>query len=329
MASTAKGRTSGGGTATRKTGRRRKKRPEPASRGLTPGQMAVEPPHALAELQAGVLQDGGRVLGAWRDPLGGHWQLLAALPLSAVAPTPFQRDLSEPHVKRLSGTMDKLDRYLDPIIVVRREGGGYWTPNGNHRRGALEALGARSIVALVVPEAELAYQILALNTEKAHNLREKAVEVIRMARSLAELEARPEKDYALQFEEPALITLGLCYEQRGRFAGSAYNPVLKRVDAFMARRLPAALAVREERAAQLLEIDDSVNAAVAALKERGLTSPYLKSFVVARCNPIRFSKAEAHDYDETLGKMLSKAQRFDASKVRADQVAASGGPPDE
>jgi len=304
----------------------RKKAVEAASRGLTPAQVAAEPPASLAPLQAEIVADGGRVLAAYRDPLGGHWQLLAALPLERVRPTPYQRDLSESHVKRLTGVLDKLDRFLDPIIAVRQDG-GYWTPNGNHRRAALAALGARSITALVVPEPELAFRILALNTEKAHNLREKSLEVVRMARALAELPPLDEEAYASQFEEPALITLGLCYEQRGRFAGGAYNPVLRRIDAFMARKLPAALERREARAKELLELDDAVNAAVETLKERGFKSPYLKAFVVARCNPIRFSKAAKPDYDETLAQMLAAARKFDAGKVKADQIAASGGPP--
>src|SRR4030095_17187677 len=97
--------------------------------------------------------------------------------------------------------------------------------------------------------------ILALNTEKAHNLREKSLEVVRMARALAALDSGNETDYALQFEEPGLVTLGLCYEQRGRFAGGQYNPVLKRVDAFMEIKLPRSLETRAGRAATLLELD--------------------------------------------------------------------------
>ncbi len=310
---------------------RRRKAVEAASRGLTPAQMAGEPPASLAPLREQIEQDGGRVLATYRDPLGGHWQLLAALPLEKVAPTPYQRDLSDTHVKRLTDTIGKLDRFLDPVVVVRGEAGGYWTPNGNHRRAALAALGARSITALVVPEAELAFRILALNTEKAHNLREKALEVIRMARALAALQPVAEADYALQFEEPAFVTLGLCYEQRGRFAGGQYHPVLRRVDEFMARKLPAALELRESRSKQLLELDDAVSVAVEALKERGLQSPYLKAFVVARVNPVRFVKpgGARPDYDATLEKMLASARKFDAGKVKADQVAASGGPPEE
>lgn len=77
----------------------------------------------------------------------------------------------------------------------------------------MRTLGAKSIIALVIPEPSAAYQILALNTEKAHNLREKALEVIRMYKELVQLDEAIDETYALEFEEPALITLGLCYEE--------------------------------------------------------------------------------------------------------------------
>ncbi len=310
---------------------KRRKQVEPSSRGLAPRQAAGgEPPARVQQLLEAVEADGGAVAGAWRDPLGGHWQVLCVLPVEKVEPTPFQRDLSEAHWKRLAQRLEELDRFLDPIIAVRRAEGGYWTPNGNHRLAAMRALGARSISVLLVPEEDLAYRILALNTEKAHNLREKALEVIRMARDLATLDPKAEREYAAIFEEPLLLTLGCCYEQRGRFPGSVYQPVLRRVESFQAARLDKALPVREERAARLLELEDAVTAAVAALKERGFESPYLKNFVVARVNPLRFQKGEkAADFEATLDKMLASAKAFDPAKVKADQLARAGGAPEE
>ncbi len=308
----------------------RKQKVEPASRGLTPRQVAATPPAKVAALGARVEEDGGSVLASYRDPLGGAWQLLVALPLDKVQPTPYQRDLSAAHVKRLSGVLAKLDRFLDPIIAVQSDAGGYWTPNGHHRLAALRELGGRSIVALLVPETELAYQILALNTEKAHNLRERSLEVIRMARDLAELDAAPEKQYADAFEEPALLTLGACYEKKPRFAGSVYHSVLKRVETFLGVPLAKALLVRDEHAERVLELDGAVADAVAKLKEKGFDSPYLKNFVVARINPLRFQRgAKQADFDATFAKMLASARGFQAGKVKLDQLARAGGPLDE
>jgi ParB family transcriptional regulator, chromosome partitioning protein len=236
---------------------------------------------------------------------------------------------SEAHVGRLAKAIDTLDRFLDPVIVVPAGEGKYWSPNGYHRLGALKELGAKSVVALVVLEPEVAHRILLLNTEKAHNLRERALEVVRLAEALAALDDRPEREFAVEFEEAALVTLGLCYQQNGRFSGGAYHPVVKRCDKFLASKLPNALATRRERAEKLLALNEAVNDAVKALKERGMESPYLKAFIVARVNPLRFQRKPTADFDETIDKMLASAKKFDPGKIRADQVARTGGPPPE
>jgi ParB family chromosome partitioning protein len=316
--------------AATKRPRKKKKGGEPGSRGLTAAEVTGDARSpAVEELIEAIGGEGGEVIGAYRDPVGGHHQVIAALPIDKVAPTPFQRDLSPAHVGRLAEVIDKLDRFVDPIVAVRSPEGGFWTPNGNHRLSAMKQLGAKSIVALVAPDADVAYRILALNTEKAHNLREKALEVIRMARSLAELDPRPEKDYALEFEEPALLTLGLAYEERGRFSGGAYHSALKRVDNFFDDPLTAALKKRAERTRLLLELDDAVLGAVARLKERGFTSPYLKAFVVSRVNPLRFIKGEPPSYEDLMDRMTKSAEKLDPGKINAEQIASTGGVAEE
>jgi ParB family chromosome partitioning protein len=299
-----------------------------ASRGLDARRLAsTQPPTSVETLARTVEDDGGAALAIYRDPIGSHWQILAALPIAAVEPTPFQRDLSEAHVGRVASAIDRLDRYLDPVIAVPAGDGKYWSPNGYHRLAAMRELGAKSIVALLVPEPEVAHRILLLNTEKAHNLREKALEVARLAEALAALDDRPEREFENEFEEAAFVTLGLCYQVNGRFSGGAYHPILKRCDKFLSSKLPNALATRRERAEKLLELNELVNEAVKAMKSRGLESPYLKAFVVARINPLRFQRKPTADFDETIDKMIGSARRFDSAKIRADQVARSGGPP--
>jgi len=308
--------------------KRAKAAPEP--RGLTAKQLGTaSPPAAVERLAEAVAADGGAVLATYRDPLGAHWQLLASLPLDRVEATPYQRDLSDAHVKRLADAIHRLDRFLDPVIAVRADDGTYWSPNGSHRLAALRALGARAIVALVVPDPTVAHRILALNTEKAHNVRERALEVSRLEHGLAELDDRPEREFETEFEEPALLTLGLCYQQNGRFAGGVYHPVLKRIETFLSMRLSKALEARRARAAQLLALDAAVDDVVAALKARGFRSPYLKAFVVARINPLRFKRGAKAEFDETLATMLAAARTFDTAKIRADQLAGAAGPPDE
>ena len=317
-------------------GTRRRRKPVGSSTGLAAGELqAVAPPGAVAELHQQIETDGGRVLSVYREPYGGQWLVLAALPIELVEPTPYQRNISDTHVRKLEGVIGKIGRFLDPIITVRiaksDHAAKYWTPNGNHRLSAMRMLGAKSIIAIVVPEPSAAYQILALNTEKAHNLREKALEVIRMYQELVQLDQVTEETYALEFEEPALITLGLCYEERPRFSGGAYHPVLKRVDEFLQKPLRAALSIRQQRAQTALALDDLIVKQVEALKAKGLTSPYLKSFVVARVNPIRFRPKDAPSlsFDEAIERMTQAATKFNPDKIKMDDLTKSAGVVDE
>ena len=289
----------------------------------------AEVPPELQTLSQQIEAEGGSVLAAYKEPLGGHALLFAALPVDKVEPTVFQRDVSDAHVLKLTRAMDKTRRYLDPIIAVREQD-GFRTPNGSHRLTALKELGAKSILALVVPEREVAYQILALNIEKAHNLREKALEVVRMYRDLAGLDgARRESEFSLEFEEPQLITLGFAYEKKGRLSGGAYAGALKKVDAYLEEPLSKTLPERERRAQKVLELDEAVSEAVEKLKARGLTSPYLKAFVVARVNPLRFIKGPPPPFDELVETMTKRARGMDPGKIRSEDLARSGGAPDE
>src|SRR5438876_3450459 len=313
----------------------RRRKPAGVSTGLAAAELlAAAPPGEVAELHRAIEDDGGKVLAVYREPFGGRWLLMAALPIEKVEPTPYQRNLSETHVRKLEAVIGKLGRFLDPIIAVRvpHEGpAGYWTPNGHHRLSAMKTLGAKSITAIVVPEAAAAYQILALNTEKAHNLREKALEVIRMYKELARLDSATEETYALEFEEPALITLGLCYEERPRFSGGAYHPVLKRVDQFMQGSLRAALEARQARATTALALYDLDIQKDDVLTARSLTSWYLKSFVVARINPIRFRPKEAEplSFVETLDRMAKAAAKLNPDAIKIDDLVRSRSAPDE
>ncbi len=322
----ARKRTQGKRTQGRRT--RGKLAPGGESRGLTAAEVAlgVDDPQ-VAPLAAWVRQAGGTPVGAYRDPLGGRPLLLASLPLAAVQPTPFQRDLSPTHTRRLAERIAEAGAFLDPLIVVRGEDGKLWTPNGRHRLAAAKVLGLRQITALISPDEALSYRILALNTEKAHNLRDRSLEVIRMARSLAQKDKRSsEAERAAEFESPELLTLGVLYERSGRFAGGAYSAFLKKVDRFSDRPLAMSLRQREDYAARLLDIDVQVKRIVEALQSRGLRSPYLRNYVVARINPVRFHKTPKGGEPpmplaQALTRMLAAARAFKLDSVSHADLA--------
>ena len=326
------GRSSSAGAksgARKSKGRGKTLAPSKAKRGLDAGEICIAiDDERTAALAAQVRDSGGAPIGAYREPLSGSTVLVAAIPLAAVQPTPFQRDLSPTHTKRLAQKIDEAGSFLDPIIVVRGEKGEFTTPNGRHRLAAAKVLGLKQITALISPDEGLAFRILALNTEKAHNLKDRSLEVIRMARALARREPRAkETDYAAQFESAEFLTLGILYAKDARFAGGAYGSFLKKVDRFADRTLAVSLREREGYASRLREIDTQVRKVVKSLEARGFKSPYLRAFVVARINPVRFHRAKAGDTKPAmpiaaaLTRMTAAARNFDVGKVRTSDLA--------
>jgi ParB family transcriptional regulator, chromosome partitioning protein len=282
----------------------------------------AKPPQSVVGLAGEVESDGGAVLALYREPVGQAWQIFALLPTTQVQPTPYQRDLSATHAKRLREVIKKLNRFIDPVVVVRHGPGEYWTPNGNHRRDALQKLKATHIPAILIPEPEVAFQILALNTEKAHNLKEKSLEVIRMFRGLMEGASRKaEEDFAFQFEEAHFITLGLLYEKYPRFSGSVHAPILKRVDAFLKHALAKAYEERQHRAALVERADVLLSQAVASLKKRGIVHPYVKNFVMARVNPLTRARKTLPSFDQAWEKVQSNLEKFDPDAVKSEDIA--------
>ncbi len=303
--------------------------PAKTKRGLKASEIVLGlDDRALAPLVEEIKAVGGAAIGAYAEPLSGKPVLIASIPLKAVQPTPFQRDLSPTHTKRLAEKIDEAGSFLDPLIVVLGEDGRLWTPNGRHRLAAAKVLGLQQITALISPDEALAYRILALNTEKAHNVKDRSLEVIRMARNLAETRPRTkESSFAEHFEAAEFLTLGIIYEQNKRFAGGAYTSFLKKVDRFSDRSLPVSLRQREDYAARLIEIDVQVKKIIDKLQKKGFKSPYLRTYVVARINPVRFHRAKkgetgpAMPIKSALTRMASAAKKFDVDSVKRGELA--------
>ncbi len=311
--------------------KRRPRKAKAGTRGLAPAESRLESlPDDAATVRDRVEAEGGLVVGAYNDPLGKNALLLAILPIGRIEPTPFQRDLSQTHYRRLADVLDRTGMFLDPVIAVTAPKEGFWTPNGRHRLEAMRRLGAKSITALVVPKREIAWQILALNTEKAHNLRERSLEVIRIYRGLMDEDAkRPESGFAFYLEEASFVTLGVCYEKNGKFAGGSYNPIVRRLTKFSDELLSKAIRDHEKHASMLMDLDERVAAVVAKLKERGFVSPYLRAFVVGRVNPLRWIQGEPPPLEEVLKTMRDRAAKFNTERIKQEDLAQTGGAPDD
>ena len=305
----------------------RKRRGPEAPRGPEASQTQLPLDDAsIADVVARIAQLKGSALAAYRDPYGGTSLVLASIPVGSVEATSFQRDLSRTHAERLAGAIRDTGAFLDPVIAIVG-GDGFVSPNGRHRIAAARALGQRAITVLATADPALAYRILAMNTEKAHNLRDRSLEVIRMARALAKEQPRSkETDHATSFESAPFLTLGCAYEKRDRFSGSSYQSMLRRVDLFLDQTLQKSLRQREQWAVRILDIDDRVTAHVKTLQEMGMKSPYLRQVIVARCNPVRWipqKKGEGPPMSiaEALTRMTASVRKFDAKKIRPQDLA--------
>jgi ParB family transcriptional regulator, chromosome partitioning protein len=283
-----------------------------------------EPSKAARALAEQVGRDGGHVLAVYQEPVGEHWQLFCLLPRTKVEASPYQRDVSPTHVKRLTEAVKKIDRFVDPILAVSPEPGVYWTPNGNHRRTALDKLKADYVPTILVAEPEVAFQVLPLNTEKAHNLKEKSFEVIRMYRALAEQQpTSTEEAWAFQFESAHFVTLGLLYEQNKRFAGGAFAPILRRVDKFLKGTLRRGIDDRGERAEMVRAADETLGQVVAKVKKRGINHPYVKNYLLARTTPLTRARKTLPSFEQTFKKLRDNLEDFDVAKVRYDEIQRS------
>jgi ParB family chromosome partitioning protein len=286
----------------------------------------AEVPASVAQLAEQVAADGGQVLCIYREPVGNHWQIFALLPLKLIVPTPFQRDISRAHAERLQKVIKKLDRFIDPIVAVRSRDGRYWTPNGNHRREALVKLKAEYAPVILVSDQDVAFKILALNTEKAHNLKEKSLEVIRMYRALvADFPLKTEVDFAFEFEQAHFITLGLLYERHPRAAFGVFSPILSRVDSFMPEKLSKAIVERDRRADLVDVASDRLTKVTERLKKRGVNHPYVKNFLVARCNPLTRARKHLPDFDTAFLKLKECLEKFDTSNISLEDIARVAG----
>src|SRR6266581_1091430 len=272
MASPARPRTRSG--IKRAPARRTPRKAAAKSRGLTPAECRLDSLSGEAEEARGRIESaGGLVLGAYSDPLGKNPLIVAILPIDSIEPTPFQRDLSQTHHRKLADVLHRTGMFLDPVIAVTAPKEGFWTPNGRHRLEAMRRLGARSITALVMP--------------------------------------------------------GVCYEKNGKFAGGAYNPIVRRLEKFSDEPLSAAIKAHERHAAMLMDLDSRVAEVIAKLKDRGFVSPYLRAFVVARINPLRWIQGEPPPLEEVLKTMRERAAKFNTEKIKQEDLAGAGGAPDE
>lgn len=266
--------------------------------------------------------DGG--LG-FKDPAKKRNLTFAMLPMGKLDVISHQRKASDPHVKRVIGSVERVG-FVAPVVVVERDdGSGYWIIDGQHRFLAATELGLRQLPAVIVPR-DMARRMLTLNVEKEPNIRERAAVALSIYREMAETHPKMKEDDAevadaVQFAH--YVTLGFAYAESGRLAGSQFEPILKKCDSFMAGPLAECLPDRALRGSKVVEAHRLVRALSDALKESGAWHEFVGAQIVSYANPLKRARKQ-HSFDDTFDKMIAKLYDLEEHPQKVLRAGADG-----
>jgi ParB family transcriptional regulator, chromosome partitioning protein len=265
--------------------------------------------------------DGG--LG-FKDPAKKRNLTFVMLPIGKLDVITHQRKASDPHVKRVIGSVERVG-FVAPIVVVEAdEGDGYLIIDGQHRFLAAQELGLKQLPAVVVPR-DMARRMLALNVEKEPNIRERSAVALSIYQEMSEKhptmpEDDPEVADSVQFAH--YVTLGFAYAESGRLAGSQFEPLLKKCDSFMDKPLADCLPVREARAAKVVEAQRLVRVISDKLKESGAWHEFVGAQIISYANPLTRARKQ-HSFDDTFDKMIKKLQELEEQPEKALRGSSS------
>ena len=241
----------------------------------------------------------------FKDPARKQAMTFAVLPAGKLEVVSTQRKKSEPHVKRIIASIEKVG-FVAPVVVVPRNG-RYIIIDGQHRFLAAQELGLKNIPAIVVPES-FARRMLTLNVEKEPNIRERSYVALAIYREMTEAEPKLNEDdeeVLDAIDHAHYVTLGMAYESAGRLTGSAFEPILKKCDGFLDDTLAETLPIREARAAKVVEAYKLVKAISDKLKEMDAWHEFVNAQVIAYANPLKRMRKQA-TFDDTFDKLLAK-----------------------
>ncbi len=250
----------------------------------------------------------------FKDPATRRNLVFEVVPVGRLDVITHQRKASEPHVKRLVDSIERIG-FLAPIVVVEDTGRDQLLIiDGQHRYLAAKELGLRKLPVVIVPR-DLAHRMLALNVEKEPNIRERASVALSIYRELVETKPKTVETDASVVDSVLhahYVTLGLAYAESGRIAGSAYESILRKCDGFMDDPVSECLEVREGRAGKLVEAHGLVRSITEKLKERGTWHEFATAQIISFANPLKRARKQ-HTFDDTFTKLIAKLTDLEAN----------------
>ena len=244
-----------------------------------------------------------------KEPVYGHPIQIMMIPLEDLKVIEIQRRPSSSHTKRLAESMRKLG-FVVPVVVIRKDE-RFIIIDGQHRYLAAKELGAKEIPCVVI-DKKYGFELMELNIEKQMTLRERCYVALNVYRWYIQIDdTKMEDDQEIQdsIEFPYYVTLGIAYEKEKRFFGSAYESILRRIDAFLELPISEAIRNRTERADLLLQTEEQVREAVALIKEKGISHPFLHKELVSFANPLGKRRLVRESYENVLSALQDNIQR--------------------
>ena len=92
------------------------------------------------------------------------------------------------------------------------------------------------------------------------------------------------------------------------------------MDRFLKAGLGKAYAEREGRTGRVEAADGVLDDVVKRIKRRGITHPYVKNFVLARCNPLSRARKSLPTFEQTFEKLTAALEKFDPERIRLEDI---------
>ena len=259
---------------------------------------------------------------SFTDPSQKQSLRFAVVPISRLEVIKHQRKASDPHVGKVTASIEKLG-FLAPLVVVESDDDGYLILDGQHRFLAAQQLELKELPVVIVPP-DLARRMLGLNVEKEPNIRERSAVALSLYRELVETEPDTSEDepfVADSVEHAHYVTLGLGYEESGRLAGSSFEPILRKCDSYLDQPLSKAYEMRQERAATVIEANTLVKAIADKLKEIGAWHQFVGAQIIGYANPLKRARKQS-SFESTFEKMIDKLHELED---HPEKVLRAGG----
>jgi ParB family chromosome partitioning protein len=265
----------------------------------------------------GKKKETGEDIITYKEPISGKTLEFKILKIDEIDIHSYERSISEEHLRKLMTAISKVGVYLDPITVFKDKSGKYYVLNGQHRLLAMKKLGFEEIPAIIFDDPEIAKNIIALNTEKAPDIRDMAKESKTIYMEYVENFPDEPESVAGRYIEAYYVTCGFAYEKMERFGGSVFESLMKKVDLFTEERFADAVKMREERAERLITLYQKIIELEKQLKEQDIWHPFIRKEIFSHINPYKRLRVIPDTFDEVVDKLMTNLENLDVESFRA------------